>query len=184
MQPSSDDDLLLIAAPEQLDRELGIVRPEPELGAQPARLAGLASRPEQREQPPLRRHGIEKEILAHGKVRHDGFAHTVRADDIEAEAIASRGSRAAIACPSSTMRPLVVGVTEQRPAYRFLPRAPQPDESDDFAGVEGATERPDRFDHERVEFEPRRTLTSAGRRKICDGSRPTMSRIVSSGVVG
>ena len=73
---------------------------------------------------------------------------------------------------------------EQRPPDDFLTRAAQADETDDLARVDLAIDRPDLRHHDRLRARAAASRGArAGRRKTCDGSRPTISRIASSGVV-
>ena len=97
---------------------------------------------------------------------------------------AARSARSAL--PSSRMRPPVGrGEAEQRPPDAFLSGAAQPDEADaPRRACSCAVDRPDVADRERLEDAAApRPARWAGRRNTCEGSRPTISRITSSGLV-
>ena len=79
--------------------------------------------------------------------------------------------------------PAVVGAGRTRPPDAFLAGAPQPHQADHLAGMHRAVDRPDLVDAGAPGPAARAPRRCAGRRKTCDGSRPTISRIASSGVV-
>ena len=117
------------------------------------------------------------------RVGHRPTRPPVGADEVDAGGHRLPGERGASAAPSSIARPPVIGhEPEERAADLLLPGAAQADEPDDLAGMDRAVDRPDLAHRHALEHAAAASPSRcAGRRNTCDGSRPTMRRISSSG---
>ena len=186
MEPAPDHDLLLIAAGQQFDGE--------------ARDRWAAS-------PPSRRGGA---TAAHSRrgASHDGrarpaasgfkkkFSRTDRPGRIDSptrsaqtrltpSSIAARGEPMSTAAPSMRISPPVSGSTPNSARLdHLLAGAAQADQADDLAGMDAGVDRPDGAEA----APPRSRAAACPRARPAAGTPgsarvPTMSRIVSSGVV-
>ena len=107
----------------------------------PARRAparrGSRGRRDERKQAQAGRDRIEEQVLAHRQIRHDRFADAVGADEIDP--VRHRLARRRDGDTASVEQDAPAGHRrdpEQRPPDALLPRAAQPDETDDLARVD------------------------------------------------
>src|SRR5262245_32638020 len=163
MQPSADDDLLLVSARQPVDWQRRIVGPQRDAIAKGAGDARFLLRLEVRCQLPAHGTWIEEEILPNRQPRDDRFSRAVGANQVDAERdrLARRGPANGLPVEqdSTSGDPLE---SEQRAPDAFLTGAAQPDEANDLSRTHSAVERTRAVGHHAIEYQARVTFV-AGR---------------------
>ena len=186
LEPAGDDDLLLVAARQGLDRPRRLVRADAEAPADRQRLGGLGLAGCR--QWPSRARRVAAGLRNRFSRTLSGMARLspVRSPATKPmpAAMARPGVARSGAEPCSRITPASIGhEAEQGPADRLLAGAAQADQAHHLAAVHGQRNRAGLAGDKAVDLDRRRIGGGLRADEDLLGGRPTISRISSGGVV-